>query len=119
MSAHRPEHVPEEFLGQILVDGKWADYSRGTEAAARRWQTADPANRRIVDWIYKERIIVAPSDPDEALLAAMMRRLLADACVQVHEGFIVIDGSVDFEPGERDTVMRAIAPTPPSTEENP
>ena len=52
------QHVPEEFLGQILRDGKWLDYARGHEASARTWYEADPANRRVVDWIYKERILM-------------------------------------------------------------
>ena len=69
MSNRRPEHVPEEFLGQILVRNaegvdEWVDYSRGTEDAARRWQAEKPDTRRVVDWIYKERIIFGPGAPE-------------------------------------------------------
>jgi hypothetical protein len=53
----RPGFIPEEYLGQILIDGKWVDYARGTEATSRAWQAGDPANRRVVDWIWKERVI--------------------------------------------------------------
>lgn len=47
----------ETYLGQIKIDGRWMDYARGNEAETRTWQQADPANRRVVDWIYKEKII--------------------------------------------------------------
>lgn len=57
MSNANPDHVPETFLGQILVDGVWLDYSRGVESAARDWQALAPDTRRVVDWIYKERVI--------------------------------------------------------------
>jgi hypothetical protein len=50
--------MSEEFLGQIRHEGAWLDYARGTEAAAREWQQQDPANRRVVDWIYKENVII-------------------------------------------------------------
>ena len=50
-----PEY--ETFLGQILHEGEWLDYARGTEESARTWFEGDPENRRVVDWIYKERII--------------------------------------------------------------
>ena len=53
--------TPEEFLGQILTDGQWVDYARGTETASRRWQADDPKNRRVVDWIDKAKVIVAPT----------------------------------------------------------
>jgi hypothetical protein len=54
----REGYVLEEYLGQILVEGRWLDYARGTEAASRRWQAADPKNRRVVDWIDKRKVIV-------------------------------------------------------------
>ncbi len=47
----------ETYLGQILTDGRWIDYARGREEQAREWQAADPANRRVVDWIDKTRVI--------------------------------------------------------------
>lgn len=50
--------VLEEWLGQILVKGEWIDYARGTEAASREWQAANTDNRRVVDWIYKERVLI-------------------------------------------------------------
>lgn len=49
--------IPEEFLGQILHEGKWLDYARGTEEASRRWYEEDPENRRVVNWIWKEQVI--------------------------------------------------------------
>lgn len=48
----------ETCLGQILIDGKWLDYARGTELEARIWQLGDPKRRRVVDWIDKDRVIV-------------------------------------------------------------
>lgn len=56
---------PEAFLGQVLIDGKWLDYARGHEEPSRRWQQADPTRRRVVDWIYKERVIVPASTAPE------------------------------------------------------
>ena len=56
----------EEFLGQIRKDGIWMDYARGTETAAREWYEGDRANRRIVDWIYKERILYPKPATDVA-----------------------------------------------------
>lgn len=64
--SQRPGFVPEEFLGQILIDGKWVDYARGTEAASRSWQAGDPTKRRVVDWIYKEQIIIPASSEKES-----------------------------------------------------
>lgn len=52
--------TPETFLGQILVDGQWVDYARGTEKESRLWQARDPKNRRVVDWIRKTQVIIAP-----------------------------------------------------------
>lgn len=52
----------ETWLGQILVDGKWLDYARGTEKASRSWQALDPTNRRVVDWINKGKILIAARD---------------------------------------------------------
>lgn len=52
--------VPEEFLGQILRDGAWLDYARGTEDAARKWLASEPAGTaRVVDWIDKGRVLYA------------------------------------------------------------
>lgn len=48
----------ETWLGQILVDGEWLDYARGTQQAARAWHAEDPANRRVVDWIRKDHILI-------------------------------------------------------------
>ncbi len=50
-------HVPETFLGQILLDGRWVDYARGHEAESRTWQAGDPTRRRVVDWISREVLI--------------------------------------------------------------
>lgn len=77
----RPEHVPHEHLGQIRTgpDARWEDYTRGTEAEARRWQAEDPANRRVVHWIYKEHVIIPASEPDDAVLAEILRRVLVHA----------------------------------------
>ena len=58
--------TPEEFLGQILVDGQWVDYARGHEAESRLWQQADPKHRRVVDWINKSKVIVAPTPEPRA-----------------------------------------------------
>lgn len=52
---------PESFLGQILVDGTWLDYARGSEEDSRRWQQGDPTRRRVVDWIYTDRVIIPAS----------------------------------------------------------
>lgn len=49
----------ETWLGQILIDGVWTDYARGHEAASRQWQEEDPTERRVVDWIHKDKILVA------------------------------------------------------------
>lgn len=57
----REGYVLEEYLGQILVEGRWLDFARGTEASAKRWQAADPKNRRVVDWIDKRKVIVEAS----------------------------------------------------------
>ena len=51
-------YVPEEYLGQILVDGAWLDYARGTRDASRLWVAGQPAGEaRVVDWIDKKRVI--------------------------------------------------------------
>lgn len=57
---------PETFLGQIRVEGEWLDYARGHEAESRRWQAADPANRRVVDWISREILIAGHPDAKES-----------------------------------------------------
>jgi hypothetical protein len=64
----RPGYVPEEYLGQIRTgpDAPWEDYARSTEAEARRWQAADPDHRRVVDWIYKERVIFPDAHAEHA-----------------------------------------------------
>jgi len=50
----------EEYLGQILVDGEWLDYARGTEAASRTWLKGRPAGEaRVVDWIDKRKVLFA------------------------------------------------------------
>lgn len=49
--------MTETHLGQIKIDGEWKDYARSTREEAVRWAEADPENRRVVDWIYKERIL--------------------------------------------------------------
>lgn len=53
------DFVPEEWLGQIRTgpDAPWEDYARGHEAESRRWQAADPANRRVVHWIGRKVLI--------------------------------------------------------------
>lgn len=51
------DYVPEEWLGQILIDGQWLDYARGHEEPARRWQAEDPKNRRVVHWISRKTLI--------------------------------------------------------------
>lgn len=53
----RDGFVPEEFLGQILRDGVWLDYARGTQKAALEWYEESPSDRRVVDWIDKQRVI--------------------------------------------------------------
>lgn len=58
----------EEFLGQIRIDGVWKDYSRGTEEAARRWFEEAPANRRVVDWIDKHRVLYPKPTPEHIAL---------------------------------------------------
>jgi hypothetical protein len=55
--------MEETWLGQILRDGQWVDYARGTEDAARTWQAGSPTTRRVVDWIDKDRVLVHPSNP--------------------------------------------------------
>lgn len=51
--------MSDTWLGQIrTIHGKWVDYARGQEAESRKWQAADPENRRVVDWIHKDRILV-------------------------------------------------------------
>lgn len=57
----------EEWLGQIwsnlngTAEWGWRDYARGTEEQSRAWQAQDPTKRRVVDWIYKERVLVPPT----------------------------------------------------------
>ena len=51
-------YVPETFLGQIFHEGEWLDYARGHEPESRRWQAGDRLNRRVVDWIRKENLLI-------------------------------------------------------------
>lgn len=55
--------VTETHLGQLwdATSERWLDYARGGRDESLRWQLADPENRRVVDWIYKERVIVPPA----------------------------------------------------------
>jgi hypothetical protein len=67
--SRREGYVEETWLGQIWQDDQWMDYARGTEASSRRWQREDPENRRVVDWIRKENILVANTPRDEEVNA--------------------------------------------------
>lgn len=85
----------ETFLGQILHDGKWLDYARGHEAESRKWQSEDPANRRVVDWIHKERILI-PNTGER------VEEWLARAPEGVKVNEWTVTRSVDsIEPGDR------------------
>lgn len=77
----RPGYVPEEFLGQIRTgpDAPWEDYARGTEESARRWQRGNPTNRRVVHWIYKEQVLIAPDERTLDLSRPGWPRLADDA----------------------------------------
>jgi membrane-bound inhibitor of C-type lysozyme len=55
----------ETWLGQILVDGEWVDYARGSSASATRWADEDPAARRVVYWTRKS-VPVWPVNEREA-----------------------------------------------------
>jgi hypothetical protein len=63
----------ETWLGQILLDGKWVDYARGTEGQSRLWQAGSPATRRVVDWIHKDQVLVPPAQL--VLTVAELRKL--------------------------------------------
>lgn len=52
----------ETCVGQILHEGQWLDYARGTERESRLWQLRDPENRRVVDWIDKRKVLI-PAKP--------------------------------------------------------
>lgn len=67
--SQREGYIPEEFLGQILMDGKWVDFARGTEEASRQWIRSEKrAGReaRVVDWIQKDRgpVLFSTEDAD-------------------------------------------------------
>lgn len=48
----------ETSLGQILVDGEWIDYARGTLPQAIQWASAEPEGEaRVVDWIKKGHVL--------------------------------------------------------------
>lgn len=51
------EREVETHLGQIRKAGVWMDYARGHKAESIAWAMGDRANRRVVDWIDKDRII--------------------------------------------------------------
>ena len=50
--------MEETYLGQIRHEGRWLDYARGTEEASRTWQEQEPTDRRVVDWIDKDRVLI-------------------------------------------------------------
>ena len=54
--------MPETYLGQIKVDDEWQDYARGHRDETAAWAQRDPDERRIVHWIYKERVLWANGD---------------------------------------------------------
>jgi hypothetical protein len=69
-------YVLEEYVGQILDDGQWLDYARGTEQASRTWQENDPVNRRVVHWINRHVLIpptVEGESPDLTVLIEGVR----------------------------------------------
>lgn len=70
--------MSDTWLGQILVEGEWLDYARGQEAESRRWQAGDPENRRVVDWIRKDRILVPAQAvvPEDAVSVTEQERNL-------------------------------------------
>jgi len=84
----------ETFLGQIRIDGVWMDYARGTEAASRHWVEQDTASRRVVDWIYKDRILMGAGAPVRPVVTAKSEGrtylLGLPVTVTVHD-----DGTVD------------------------
>lgn len=49
--------MTDTYLGQILQDGEWNDYARGQRDETADWARRDPDERRIVHWIYKERVL--------------------------------------------------------------
>ena len=61
-----PEFVPETWLGQILIEGRWVDYARGHEGPSRTWQAKERRlnPRRVVNWIDKGRKVLIPSKFD-------------------------------------------------------
>lgn len=60
-----PHPNGEDWLTQVLVDGRWLDYVRSTEAQARAFFTTsevvrEPDKWRCVDWIRKDTVLIAP-----------------------------------------------------------
>lgn len=53
------EIAPDEegWLGQIVMDGRWADYARGYEHESKVWQAEKPDHRRLVHWITREVLV--------------------------------------------------------------
>lgn len=57
----------ETLLGQIFLDGRWRDYARtADEQSARQWVAADPQRRRVVDWIFTDRVLIGEGVDDGA-----------------------------------------------------
>ena len=71
----------ETYLGQIRHEGKWLDYARGTEASARSWQAEEPSDRRVVDWIKKEQVLI----PAICEAFNTVRQGACDAPLDVHD----------------------------------
>jgi hypothetical protein len=66
----------EGWLGQIRHRGGWMDFARSVEGPARKWQSADPVDRRVVHWISREVLIDA--EPEAFPLSLGDRKTLAD-----------------------------------------
>lgn len=48
----------ETSLGQIMLDGVWVDYARGTLGHAILWASGEPeGTARVVDWIDKKHVL--------------------------------------------------------------
>jgi hypothetical protein len=48
-------HSNDWALGQILTNGVWEDYARGTYWQSRRWAEGNP-NKRVVTYIGKDQV---------------------------------------------------------------
>jgi hypothetical protein len=59
-----PPPGEEGWLGQIWLNGRWADYARGYEDETRQWQAAEPATRRIVHWITRDILVFSTNACD-------------------------------------------------------